>query len=162
MHTAVGRFDALTPKQIARFWSRIDSSDLTGCWPWTGTLHEGGYGTWTVNVPGGGSTSIRPHRLALHLTRVPLKDGSVVDHTCGRRACCNPAHLDEVRHDLNAARVSHDGGRMRVETIVRALEASTTAEQAREWWSNWLSLSAYGRRSAEQDLLRSLRPLMPG
>jgi len=56
------------------------------CWPWTGSVDTGGYGT--TPVPGFRIA----HRLAAYVTGMAV-DGKDVLHTCDNKRCCNPAHL---------------------------------------------------------------------
>lgn len=85
------------------FWSRVDQSDATGCWPWLGAVNDSGYGIVRV----GGATR-RAHRVAHTLAIGPIPDGFQVDHVsargCRRRDCCNPAHLEAVTPKVNSER----------------------------------------------------------
>lgn len=51
----------LTPRQIARFWKKVQKGD--GCWEWVGLKHDGGYGLFfysknTENRKGPGLTGL--------------------------------------------------------------------------------------------------------
>jgi hypothetical protein len=59
----------------------------TGCWLWTGRTDTAGYGRTT-----GGVTAHR-HVWRLYGHAVEGFD-QVIHHTCGVRACVNPAHLE--------------------------------------------------------------------
>lgn len=80
------------------WWSRVDTTNPRGCWPWTQSTGSHGYGqTWdrrTVRLA---------HRVAWalhHGEQVP--DGLTVDHECGNKLCCNPFHLRLLDNDSNA------------------------------------------------------------
>lgn len=94
---------------IARFWAKVDVRRPTACWPWGGFRNDAGYGQFWD-----GQRLVRSHRFAYELVH-GLAEGDV-DHTChngsgcpgGRtcahRACCNPAHLEDVTHRENVRR----------------------------------------------------------
>lgn len=152
MHTAVDKLRALSPKQVALFWTKVDRGD--GCWRWTGSLHERGYGTWSVRL-NGRDTSVRPHRVSWFLAHGDMPDGLVVDHLCGNRACVAPEHLALVDHAHNLARVpaAAEVGRP-FALLMRTLVDSMPAEEFKLWWSDWLAKDDYGRRKMERDVGR--------
>jgi hypothetical protein len=70
------------------FWSRVDRSNPTGCWPWTGALHQRGYGI--LHTADGEKLA---HRHALELFEgVPLGEDFALHH-CDNPPCCRPDHL---------------------------------------------------------------------
>lgn len=71
----------------------------TGCWLWTGSLTNQGYGS--MQVDGVGTTA---HRAAYQALVGPVPEGLVLDHLCRNRRCCNPAHLEPVRQRENTLR----------------------------------------------------------
>lgn len=79
---------ALTDKDVARFWSKIDrSGGPTACWAWT-----------RATVRGYGSVRIRGHVFYAHrvafLLDVGVDPGALgMCHRCDNPPCCNPAHL---------------------------------------------------------------------
>lgn len=76
------------PKDAARFWSKVDAEDLTGCWMWATRSIRGGYGQ--IKIDG---CQVRAHRMAYMLAVGPIPAGMQVDHTCHVPLCVNPAHL---------------------------------------------------------------------
>ncbi len=78
----------MTPAE--RLWSRVDkSAGPDGCWLWTGSCKNTGYGQ--INV---GNRPVYTHRLAYELsTGEPIPAGMHIDHICHVRHCCNPQHL---------------------------------------------------------------------
>lgn len=80
----------MTPRDVARFWSKVYRQDLQLCWPWLGAkLSNGGYGAFRLN----GQTK-RAHVIAYELhTQAKVPTGMVVMHLCNSTNCCNPYHL---------------------------------------------------------------------
>jgi len=78
---------------LAVFFSRCRKSD-TGCWIWTGTLSNSGYGYFKsiAGRKGLGRGDIA-HRLSHKLFIGPIPDGLDVLHSCDTPACVNPNHL---------------------------------------------------------------------
>jgi hypothetical protein len=71
-----------------------------GCWLWTGSKDQNGYGM--VRVPDIGVR--RVHRIAYEHLVGPIPDGLQTDHLCRVRACANPAHLEPVTPRVNTHR----------------------------------------------------------
>ena len=69
------------------FWKYVDRTNLTGCWLWTRSMSEQGYGR--VRYQG---QEWKASRLAWHLTYGDPGDLSVLHH-CDNPPCCNPNHL---------------------------------------------------------------------
>lgn len=78
-----------TTDQILRFWSRVDTSDHWGCWPWLGHTMKFGHGQ--ITLAGRATTA---HRVAYLLVYGEIPDDRpVIGHLCNRPDCCNPTHL---------------------------------------------------------------------
>lgn len=79
-------------KLEAKFWSKVDNTtDPSGCWPWTGRQNQFGYGAFCIRVRDFGA-----HRLAVWFDRGEEAGHGELDatmHTCDNRICCNPSHL---------------------------------------------------------------------
>jgi hypothetical protein len=85
---------------------------MSGCWLWTGSIHQFGYGMISMLRTDGtrGSSGRRPYRSALahrvvyELYRGKIADGLVLDHLCRNPACVNPDHLEQVTQLVNIRR----------------------------------------------------------
>ena len=151
MKTANDVLRGLTERDVKRFWTKVDRGEGTdSCWNWTGALHEKGYGTWTVVRPGGGTTSVRPHRVSWHLLVGPMVDGLVIDHLCRNRRCVNPGHLEAVSTGANASRVPCLPETSPLPKLITTLLASHDSASFATWWQTWLASDGYARRNMEQ------------
>jgi hypothetical protein len=88
--SAEGWRDRVNAPQIrrlgARLWPRVTRGD--GCWEWTGTRGEKGYGRLTAD-----GRTVQAHRLAWELTNGPIPAGLHVLHRCDNPPCVRPEHL---------------------------------------------------------------------
>lgn len=82
-----------------RFWRRVNKQ-TDGCWHWTGTRDQDGYGVLRAHK----QRNIRAHRFAYELIVGPVGDGLVMDHLCRVRHCVNPEHLEPVTPRENVVR----------------------------------------------------------
>ena len=79
----------LTPKDIERFWSKVDrSAGPDACWPWRASCFNKGYGQFSVR-----QLNLRAHRIAFMLSNGIAARDLLVCHSCDNPPCCNPAHL---------------------------------------------------------------------
>lgn len=84
-----------------RFWSKVRRGTAQECWPWTASTNAYGYGQFAV-MTDKGRRPVAAHRVAYELEMGQIPAGHEVAHTCQRRDCCNPAHL-------NTRRLGHRG-----------------------------------------------------
>lgn len=78
---------AFAPKLAAeRFWRRVTKTP--GCWLWTGTRDEYGYGVVWAN-----DSRNTAHRYSYRLHFGNIPDGLCVLHRCDNRVCVRPDHF---------------------------------------------------------------------
>jgi hypothetical protein len=91
------------PRLRDEVWERIYPEANTGCWLWSGWMHDKGYGRLQL---AGRRRRIHQVTLELALGRL-LAPGMEPDHLCRQRMCCWPVHLEEVTHAVNVRRSRH-------------------------------------------------------
>lgn len=70
-------------------------SDDDGCWVWNGAA-RGKYGI--IQITQGGKKLFRhAHRVAYAVWISAIPKSWAVEHSCGTKKCCNPAHLKMVQ-----------------------------------------------------------------
>lgn len=87
----------LTPKDLARFWSRVGKTN--NCWLWTGGQKGAGYGRFSFK-----SEDILAHRFSYELFKGEIPIELEIDHLCRVRNCVNPDHLEAVTRKVNVLR----------------------------------------------------------
>lgn len=71
-----------------RFWAKVIVHS-GGCWEWTASVNEAGYGRMTA----GRGNQLKAHRVSWELHNGPIPEGMCVLHECDNPPCCNPDHL---------------------------------------------------------------------
>lgn len=86
------------PDQRQALESKIEKTP-GGCWRWTGTINDRGYGmVWDQTR----RTMRGAHRVTYENLVGQIPDGDEVDHVCRNRGCVNPEHLRIATHKQNA------------------------------------------------------------
>ena len=88
-----------------KFLSPVLKVDGKGCWIWNQKLSREGYGCSRL-----GGETVWVHRFVYDRLIGPVPRGKVLDHLCGRKACCNPEHLEPVTARENVIRGGGRGG----------------------------------------------------
>jgi len=86
-----------TPEE--RLMEKIEINEITGCWIFTGSINNKGYGQINVN-----GKLMYSHRLAYELFVGTLDPNLTIDHLCRVTDCCNSDHLEQVSMRENIMR----------------------------------------------------------
>lgn len=81
-----------------RFFKYVHEEPNSGCWLWSGSLSDKGYGWFRLG------TTQKAHRLTLMAGGAEIPSDRVVDHRCRVPSCVNPAHLEVVTNAVNLQR----------------------------------------------------------
>lgn len=84
---------------LERFMRLVSPEPNSGCWLWSGSVNEDGYGTFSTP-----NNSVGAHRLAYRMFRGATPIGLELDHLCRVRCCVNPYHMEAVTHQENCRR----------------------------------------------------------
>lgn len=104
-----------TPKDIERFWGKVDKSiskkhyEDTICWEWVGNCFPNGYGQ--ISIGGRFGKRYLTHRLSYELSFGSIPDGLLVLHKCDNRKCVRPDHLFLGSHRDNTMDMIRKGRR---------------------------------------------------
>ena len=79
-----------------KFWARVKMESAEGCWIWTRTLNDSGYGMFFPRH----KVKIRAHIWAYRKVIGPIGQGVELHHECRNKPCVNPFHmLPMQKHD---------------------------------------------------------------
>src|ERR1700743_2238118 len=73
-----------------------------GCWNWTGSLTDAGYG----RIRRKGFKEKLAHRILYEMVIGPIPAGLELDHICRNRSCVRPDHVEPVTHAENMRRAA--------------------------------------------------------
>ncbi len=82
-----------------RFWSKVQPCPMSGCWIWTGAMHQHGYGQFGIR-----GKVLRAHRASYEFLVGAIPEDLEIDHRCFTKCCVNPLHLEAVTHQENTRR----------------------------------------------------------
>jgi hypothetical protein len=82
--------------QLERAFRRVDRSEDTDCWIWTGPVQNQGYGHISL---GPGWHELAHRFFYERLVGRPIPDGMVLHHVCHNKLCVRPDHLECVTVD---------------------------------------------------------------
>ena len=88
----------MSPRDIDRFWERVDRDGPNGCWSWRSYYCNGYAMLWAER------RNMRAHRISYELVNGPIPQGLVIDHLCRNPGCVNPDHLEAVTNRVNTLR----------------------------------------------------------
>lgn len=135
-----------TPKDIERFWSKVNIGNFDDCWEWTSYCFPRGYGRFALYYKTYGA-----HRIAWILTFGEIPKGLQVCHHCDNRKCCNPSHLFLGTHQDNVDDKVHKSRQARNKGELSGTHKLTTmqVEEIRECYRmglirQWQLAKKYG------------------
>ena len=94
----------ITKEPIERFNKKYIVDPNTGCWIWTGSLNNKGYGNFRV-----GDKVLKAHRFAYEYFVEPLDYSYEICHNCNNSKCVNPMHLRQDTRKSNMIDKSYAG-----------------------------------------------------
>lgn len=77
---------------LSRFWRKVNKETSSGCWLWTASKRNKGYGAFAYTLDDT-LYQERAHRFSWMLYCGPIPEGLFVLHRCDTPACVNPEHL---------------------------------------------------------------------
>lgn len=71
-----------------RFWDKVSPEPNSGCWLWSGSANDKGYGEFYF-----GERNEKAHRLSYEILVSAFPVEWMICHRCDTPSCVNPAHL---------------------------------------------------------------------
>lgn len=134
-------FHNFEPRQIERFWSKVDKSPGLGphgdCWEWTaGQKNKEGYGGFYIKQI---DNTINCHKfvfLVVHNFGLnDLDDGIVIRHKCNNPRCVRPERLLMGSHKDNSQDMVRAGNSLKGERNRRAKLTEAQVKEIRQLWN---------------------------
>jgi hypothetical protein len=127
-----------------RFDAKVDrSSHPQGCWTWTASTNDDGYGWIGVTLISLGKGVVRhAHRVAYMLEHGEVPDDRKVLHGCDNPSCVNPDHLFLGTQQDNIA-----------DMVAKGRQSGTKPGQSREGWGYKLGSEHRDAKLTEEDVL---------
>lgn len=124
-----------TPWESAeeRFENRYEVDDDTGCWEWTGSKDDFGYGSLSVD-----GESIGTHRFSYEIHKGEIPNGAMICHKCHNPGCVNPDHLyaGDAKSNAQDAIDNEDWPRQTGEKTSTSALSAESAKNIRELYAN--------------------------
>lgn len=98
-HFGVREWGRYAPLAVRLLRSTVEAD---GCWLWTRSTGQGGYGHIQNVRPADGL--VITHRASYELFVGPIPAGMHIDHLCRNRLCLRPTHLEAVTCKENVRR----------------------------------------------------------
>lgn len=114
---------------ITRFESRIIPESNTGCWIWTGTVLNTGYGQFWD-----GQKKQLAHRFSYRLYKGEIPKNLCIDHLCRNRWCVNPEHMELVTVGENVLRGIGITARNKIKT--HCSQGHKYTNKSTHWYKN--------------------------
>ena len=110
-------------KYIKKFWMKVNKLSNDGCWNWTGTVNQKGYGMIGCRRLNIGVNSIGAHRFSWLINIGEIPKGMWVLHKCDNKLCVNPNHLylgdhlDNVKDAIKRSPTGKTTSRFSIEDV---------------------------------------------
>lgn len=90
----IGVYERKLRDPVLRFMGLIDPEPNTGCWLWSGSCNEEGYGRFKIGLKSDNSLKIiKAHRFSYETFVGPIPEGMKILHKCDNPPCVNWEHL---------------------------------------------------------------------
>lgn len=128
----------LSPKDVERFWSKVNIGTEQACWLWQGGGTQP-YGHFSVG-PRASAKTLLAHRVAYELShgRTNLN----VCHICDTPRCCNPSHLFAGTQQDNRQDCATKERTAKGESHGKAVLTAASAKRIVRLRSNGMTLAA--------------------